>query len=235
MNPKPHILVVDDEPETLKYVGANLSARGYEVQTAADGTEALKLAGEYAFDLILLDLMMPGPDGFEVCETIRQESDVPIVVLSARSREQDKVRALDLGADDYMTKPFGVEELMARARAALRRGGADHGGALRPYAFEGLEVDFAQRRVAMDGDELKLTPTEYGLIALLARNAGRVLTHHALLQAVWGPEYGEEHDYLWAYVRRLRRKLSDDPESPRFITTEAGFGYQMPAPDTTKR
>jgi DNA-binding response OmpR family regulator len=231
MNPKPHILVVDDEPETLKYVGANLGARGYKVQTAADGTEALKLVSEHVFDLILLDLMMPGPDGFEVCETIRQESDVPIVVLSARVREQDKVRALDLGANDYMTKPFGVEELMARVRAALRRGGADHAGALHPYSFGGLEVDFAQRRVTQDGEELKLTPTEYGLLAQLARNAGRVLTHHALLQAVWGPEYGEEHDYLWAYVRRLRRKLGDDPENPQHITTEAGVGYQMPAAD----
>ena len=232
MNAKPRILVVDDEPETLKYVRANLRARGYDVHTAADGTEALKLSTEHAFDLILLDLMMPGPDGFQVCETIRQESNVPIVVLSARGREQDKVRALDLGADDYMTKPFGVEELMARVRAALRRGsGSEHGGALRPYSFGGLEVDFAQRRVAKDGVELRLTPTEYGLLAQLARNAGKVLTHHALLQAVWGPEYGDEHDYHWAYVRRLRRKLGDDPEAPRHITTEAGVGYQMPASD----
>jgi two-component system KDP operon response regulator KdpE len=232
VNQRPHILVVDDEPETLKYVGANLRVRGYDVMTAGDGTEALKLVSEHVLDLILLDLMMPGPDGFQVCDTVRRESNVPIVVLSARGREQDKVRALDLGADDYMTKPFGVDELMARVRAALRRaGGSERAGTVRPYAFGGLKMDFAQRHVTMDGVQVKLTPTEYRLLSQLARNAGRVIAHQSLLQAVWGPEYGNEHDYLWAYVRRLRRKLGDDSENPRYITTEPGVGYGMPLPE----
>ncbi|MDP7619869.1 MAG: response regulator transcription factor [Dehalococcoidia bacterium] len=232
MKQRPHILVVDDEPETLKYVGANLRVRGYDVTTAGDGTEALKLVSEHVLDLILLDLMMPGPDGFQVCDTVRRESNVPIVVLSARGREQDKVRALDLGADDYMTKPFGVDELMARVRAALRRaGGSERAGTVRPYAFGGLRMDFAQRQVTMDGVQVKLTPIEYRLLSQLARNAGRVIAHQSLLQAVWGPEYGNEHDYLWAYVRRLRRKLGDDSENPRYITTESGVGYGMPLPE----
>ncbi|MBI4329533.1 MAG: response regulator transcription factor [Chloroflexi bacterium] len=224
------ILVVDDEPQTIRYVSANLRARGYEVLTATDGLEALKLASENVLSLILLDLMMPGPDGFEVCSRIREESDVPIIVLSARGREQDKVRALDLGADDYLTKPFGIEELLARVRAALRRTISSRSGALPPITVGELTIDFAARRVTRGGQEVRLTPTEYNLLTHLARNAGKVLTHRAILQTVWGQEYGEESDYLWAYIRRLRRKLGDDSEHPRYIRTEPGVGYLFASP-----
>ncbi|MBI2170890.1 MAG: response regulator transcription factor [Chloroflexi bacterium] len=227
MNKNQRILVVDDEPETVKYVSANLRARGFDVVTAHDGTEGLKQAEEQVVDLILLDLNMPGPDGFEVCRRIRDSSEVPIIILSARGREQDKVKALDLGADDYMTKPFGVDELMARVRAALRRARTEGGGAMPPLEVEGLRIDFSARRVTLNGGELKLTPTEYSLLALLARNAGKVLTHRALLNAVWGPEYGQESEYLWAYIRRLRKKLEPNENQPQFIITEPGVGYRF--------
>ncbi len=227
---KPRVLVVDDEPETVKYVGANLRARGYDVLTAADGRTALKVFDESVVDLIILDIMMPGPDGFEVCQAIRQRSDVPIIMLSARGQEKDVVSALDLGADDYLTKPFGVEEMLARVRAALRRS-ARTGVTLRPPVTAGeLKIDFAARLVTVQDREVRLTPTEYELLAQLAINAGRVLTHRALLQAVWGPEYGDETEYVWAYVRRLRRKIEPDPSNPEYILTEPGVGYHFVGP-----
>jgi two-component system KDP operon response regulator KdpE len=227
---KPRVLVVDDEPETVKYVGANLRARGYDVLTAADGRTALKVFDESVVDLIILDIMMPGPDGFEVCQAIRQRSDVPIIMLSARGQEKDVVSALDLGADDYLTKPFGVQEMLARVRAALRRS-ARTGVTLRPPVTAGeLKIDFAARLVTVQDREVRLTPTEYELLAQLAINAGRVLTHRALLQAVWGPEYGDETEYVWAYVRRLRRKIEPDPSNPEYILTEPGVGYHFVGP-----
>lgn len=229
-NQRQRILIVDDEPEALKYVGANLRARGYQVFTAGDGTEALKVAGEQVLDLILLDITMPGPDGFEVCQAVRRESDVPIIMLSARGQERDKVRALDAGADDYMTKPFGIEELLARVRAALRRAAKSDSGPVAPIVAEGLQLDFGKRKVSVRGQDVSLTPTEYNLLAYLARNAGKVLTHRAILQSVWGPEYGDENDYLWAYVRRLRRKIEPDPQQPRYILTEPSVGYRFEAP-----
>lgn len=223
---KTRILIVDDEPETLKYVGANLRARGYEVVTAADGSEALERADADVFDLVLLDITMPGPDGFAVCQTLRLRSAVPIIMLSARGQEKDKVKALDLGADDYITKPFGIDELLARVRSVLRRGQQDvHQDA--PLTIGDLTIRFGERRVLRGDHEIKLTPTEYELLVQLARSAGKVLSHGTLLQRVWGPEYGDESDYLWAYVRRLRRKLEDDPDRPRYIVTEPGVGYRL--------
>lgn len=227
---KARVLVVDDEPETVKYVSANLRARGYDVLAAQDGRTALKVFGESIVDLIILDIMMPGPDGFEVCRAIRQQSDVPIVMLSARGQEKDVVRALNLGADDYLTKPFGVEEMLARVRAVLRRTAQAPATPRPPLSVGDLEIDFAVRRVTVRGSQVRLTPTEYDLLAHLAVNAGRVLTHRALLQAVWGPEYGDETEYLWAYIRRLRRKIEPDPSNPRYILTQPGVGYSFAAP-----
>lgn len=222
---KPRVLVVDDELETVKYVSANLRARGYEVLTAEDGRAALKLAQATVLDLIILDIMMPGLDGFEVCQAVRRQSDVPIIMLSARGQEKDIVRALDIGADDYLTKPFGVEEMLARVRAVLRRTTQSAIMPRPPLTVGELTIDFATRRVTMQGRDVRLTPTEYELLAYLAIHAGRVLTHRALLQAVWGPEYGDETEYLWAYIRRLRHKIEPDPSHPRYILTEPGVGY----------
>ncbi len=224
------VLVVDDEPETVKYVSANLRARGYDVLTAEDGRTALKDFTESVVDLVILDIMMPGLDGFEVCRAIRQRSDVPIIMLSARGQEKDIVRGLNLGADDYLTKPFGVEEMLARVRAALRRTSKNGVTTRPPLVMQDLEIHFADRRVTVRGREVRLTPTEYDLLAHLAINAGRVLTHQTLLQAVWGPEYGDETEYLWAYIRRLRRKIEPDPGSPRHILTQPGVGYSFVTP-----
>lgn len=221
------ILMVDDEPETRKYVSMNLRARGYHVRTAEDGRSALTEFESSIVDLVILDIMMPGMDGFEVCRAIRRGSEVPIIMLSARGREKDIVRALDLGADDYLTKPFGVEELLARVRAAMRRSPMTGIASHPPLALPGLEIDFDARRVLVKGLEVKLTPTEYDLLAYLGINAGRVLTHRSLLQAVWGPEYGDETEYLWAYIRRLRRKIEADPGNPRYIHTLPGVGYSF--------
>ena len=225
------VLVVDDEAPMRKYISTNLKARGYDVLMAEDGTEALKTIDEHTIDLLILDIMMPGPDGVEVLRRVRRDMDVPVVMLSARGRETDKVEALDAGADDYLTKPFGVEELLARVRAALRRVGSAPTGPLSPYRANGLEVDFSARRVRRNGVDVSLTPKEYDVLAHLARTAGKVLTHRQILQAVWGAEYGDEADYVWTYVRRIRRKLEPDQEQPRFLLTEAGVGYRMPDAD----
>jgi two-component system KDP operon response regulator KdpE len=221
------VLVMDDEPETLKYVGMNLKSRGYKVITARDGTEGLKLLEENIVDLVLLDITMPGPDGFQVCKHIRQISSVPIIMLSALGREQDKVSALDLGADDYLTKPFGVEELVARVRAALRRGQRYMRAGEKKYQFGKIEVDLSERSVVKEGKSVKLTPIEFSLLALLIQNSGKVLTHRAILQSVWGGEYGEEKEYVWAYIRRLRSKLEADPDKPQFLLTEPYVGYRF--------
>ena len=222
------VLVVDDEAPMRKYITTNLKIRGYDVLTAADGTEALKQIDEHPVDLLILDIMMPGPDGLDVLARVRRDMDVPVLMLSARGRESDKVEALDAGADDYLTKPFGVEELLARVRAALRRSGSSGKGTLPPYVFEDLELDFGARRVRRAGEDISLTPKEYDILAYLARNAGKVITHRQILQTVWGPEYGDEADYVWTYVRRIRRKLERDSEQPRYLLTEAGVGYRMP-------
>jgi two-component system, OmpR family, KDP operon response regulator KdpE len=223
------ILVVDDEAPTRKYVSSYLKSNGYDVLTAEDGTEALKLASERVIDLLLLDIGIPGPDGIEVLTAVRRQSEVPVIMLTARGREADKVSALNQGADDYLTKPFGVEELLARVRAALRRTTGAGKGPLPPYRCGRLEVDFGGHRVLLDGTEVALTPKEYEVIAYLARNAGLVLTHRQILQAVWGPEYGEESDYVWTYIRRIRNKIEPDPNEPRYVLTKLGVGYSMPS------
>jgi two-component system, OmpR family, KDP operon response regulator KdpE len=225
------ILVVDDEAPMRKYVSANLRARGYQVLTATDGTEALKLMAERTFDLLILDIMMPGPDGLALLGTVRRESAVPVIMLSARGREADKVNALDLGADDYLTKPFGVEELLARARAALRRADGSLTNPVTGYCHDGLEVDFSAHRTRLSGAEVPLTPKEYEVLAFLARNAGKVLTHRQILHTVWGAEYGDEADYVWTYIRRIRRKIEPDPQHPRYLLTEPAVGYRLLNPD----
>jgi two-component system, OmpR family, KDP operon response regulator KdpE len=229
--PRQTILVIDDEAPMRKYLSANLKKRGYGVAEAVDGTEALKLLNEHIFDLIILDIMMPGPDGLQVLTAVRRDMDVPVLVLSARGREGDKVAALDLGADDYLTKPFGVEELLARVRAGLRRAGTAPKGPLPPYRHGELEVNFSTRQVRCARTEITLTPREYEVLAYFARNAGKVLTHRQLLQAVWGPEYGDESDYIWTYVRRLRRKIEPEPDQPRYLLTEPGVGYRFAPSD----
>jgi two-component system KDP operon response regulator KdpE len=222
------ILVADDEASMRKYISSNLKVRGYDVIVAADGLEALKLAGEHPLDLVLLDLGMPGPDGTQVLAALRRESRVPVIMVSARGREQDKVQALDLGADDYLTKPFGVDELMARVRVSLRRAGSLLDSSLETYRHRELEVDFSARQVRVSGHTISMTPKQYAVLAYLARNAGKVLTHRQILQTVWGGEYGDEIDYVWTYVRRIRRRIEPEPAQPRFLLTEPGVGYRMP-------
>lgn len=225
---KTRILVVDDELSIVKFLRANLEARGYAVFTALDGAEALKIIEMELPDLVILDIMMPKMDGFEVCRRVREWSQVPIIMLSARGDEKDKVKCLDLGADDYITKPFGASELIARVGAVLRRTEMAGSAPARPsFASDNLKIDFAGRRVTVADKEVKLTPTEYNLLQELALNAGKVLTHVHLLNKVWGPEYGGEREYLHVFIRRLRGKLESDPTSPEYIITVPGIGYQF--------
>jgi len=225
---KTRILVVDDELSIIKFLRANLEANGYEVLAAMDGAEALRTFEMELPDLVILDIMMPKMDGFEVCRRLREWTQVPIIMLSARGDENDKVKCLDLGADDYVTKPFGKEELVARVRTVLRRTEA---AATVPtqhsFTSGDLEVNFAQRRVTVADREVKLTPTEYNLLQELVLNAGKVLTHTHLLNKVWGAEYRDEREYLHVFVRRLRAKLEPDPANPKYIMTVPGVGYQF--------
>jgi two-component system KDP operon response regulator KdpE len=219
------ILLIDDEPAIVRAVRANLSNRGFRVDVAESGREALERV-ELHPDLILLDLGLPDLDGLDLIRALRGRGRAPIIVLSARGAERDKVRALDLGADDYLTKPFGVDELLARIRVALRH--ALRTGTDEPvFRARGLIVDVEHRRVTVDGEELHLTPTEYSLLTALVRHADHVVTDAMLLQEVWGPEYGDEDHYLHVYVARLRKKLERDPQKPRYIATEPGIGYRL--------
>ena len=225
---KTHILVVDDELSIIKFLRANLEANGYEVLAAMDGTEALQTFERELPDLVVLDIMMPKMDGFEVCRRLREWSQVPVIMLSALGDEGDKVKCLDLGADDYITKPFGASELTARVRAVLRR--TEGAGTIptQPSFTSGdLEINFVKRRVTVAGNEVKLTPTEYALLQEFVLNAGKVLTHTYLLNKVWGSEYREDTQYLHVFVRRLRAKLELDPTNPRYILTVPGVGYQF--------
>ncbi len=220
------ILVVDDELPILEFVRRNLEIRGYQVETAVNGLEALALFDQRDFDLVVLDVMMPRMDGLEVCRRVRQRSIVPIIVLTALSEESDRVTALDLGADDYLVKPFGVEELLARVRAVLRRSRwAELPSTDETLRFPGLEIDLRGRRVFAEGGEVRLTPTEFNLLKELALHPGKVLTHRTLLSRVWGPEYADQSEYLRVYMGRLRRKLEKDLSHPRHLMTEPGVGY----------
>jgi two-component system KDP operon response regulator KdpE len=225
---KKKILVVDDDPAILRLLSTNLKARGYEVITATDGEEALETVQKDFIDLIILDIMMPRVDGVQVCRHIREWSAIPIIILSARGDEKDKVRCLELGADDYLTKPFGIAELMARIKTAFRhRGDATATPAATTFTCDGLEINFAKRRVTVKGREITLTPTEYSLLLQLATNSDKVLTHSMLLHSVWGNEYSSEKEYLRVFVGRLRRKLEPDPKNPRYIHTVPGVGYHL--------
>ena len=224
------VLVVDDDSQMLKAVRNALTARGYDVLTAATGENALSLVAEEQLDLMILDLGLPGIEGREVIERLRTWTELPVIVISVQDSQEDKVAALDAGADDFVTKPFGMKELLARMRAVRRRAGSDDD--LKPLLrFDGLEIDLVKKLVTLDGGGVHLTPTEYRLLESMATNPGKLLTHSWLLQKVWGRGYGSESNYLRLYVRQLRQKLRDTPSSPRWITTEPGLGYRwLPEP-----
>ena len=223
---KPRVLIVDDEPQILRFLRPSLGAAGYEVIEAHDGAGALKRAAADAPDVIVLDLGLPDRDGKDVIRSIRAWSKVPIVILSARDREAEKIEALDLGADDYVNKPVGVGELMARLRTALRHRAQD-AGEISVYRSGALTVDVPAHRVSVDGREVHLTPREFGLLSLLVRHAGKVVTHHQLLTAVWGPAHSEDTQYLRVYVGQLREKLEKDANEAQLILTEPGVGYRL--------
>jgi two-component system KDP operon response regulator KdpE len=232
---KGRVLVVDDEEEIRRAVGRALSARDYLVETAADGEEALAAARRFDPDLVVLDLNMPVLDGLAVCRQLRTWSQVPVLVLSVREDEADKVAALDLGADDYLTKPFGTDELMARVRALLRRAGAPGAPAAVRFRAGDLEIDLGTHRVVRSGEAVRLTKTEWSLLEELARHPGKLLTHTWLLERVWGPGYAGDVDVLRVFVSQLRRKIETDPSRPRIIATDSGIGYRWllrPAEET---
>lgn len=219
------VLVVDDEPQVLRALRLALTGYGYQVETAATGEEALELIGRHLPDVVLLDLMLPGIDGLEVCRRLRARADLPIIVLSARGEERLKVQALDEGADDYLTKPFGMDELLARVRVALRR---TAGRADAPILTAGeLRLDVGRRRVTRRDEEVALAPTEYDVLKHLMTHSDRVITHGQLLRAIWGPDFGQEAQYLRNFVLQLRRKLENDPAHPRHLLTEPGVGYRF--------
>ncbi|WP_069806254.1 response regulator [Thermogemmatispora onikobensis] len=242
---KPCILCVEDDPQMSAFLRAQLKARGFQVQTARDGAQGIELAALVQPQLVLLDLSLPTLDGLAFLRRLREWSNAPVIVLSAHDEEPVKIKALDQGADDYLTKPFSVNELLARVRVALRRaaeterllsslGQGNTSPSTPVYRCggpDGLEVDFARRKVRSGGKEVHLTPTEYDLLYELTRNAGKVLTHRELLQRVWGADYIGETTYLRTFIRHLRRKLEPDPAHPRFLHNEPGVGYFVPPPD----
>ena len=231
MNDPQRILVVDDEPQIARVLRRGLSARGYEVQTASDGEEALSTFSQWPADLVITDLSMPQMGGLELCRRLRKLSQIPIIVLSVKGEEKTKVEALDAGADDYVTKPFGMDELLARVRAALRRAPAVATRELTEIAAGDFQVDLAARAVTVRGQEVHLTPKEYELLIYLIRHAGKVLTHRVLLGAIWGGDYTEQTEYLRVFVGQLRKKIEADPSKPRYILTEPWVGYRF-TPDS---
>lgn len=228
MPPEQHILVVDDEPSIQDFIKRNLELRSYKITLAGNGLEGLALFDQATYALVILDIMLPKMDGLEVCRRIRRNSTVPILLLTALGEEADKIRGLDEGADDYLTKPFGVGELVARVKALLRRSHwVETPLSVQTRRFGEIEIDFQQRRVWRSGTEIKLTPTEFDLLQELALHPGKVFTHEILLRRVWGAEYGQEAEYLRVYVGRLRRKIESDPAKPIYILTQPGIGYYM--------
>jgi two-component system KDP operon response regulator KdpE len=222
------VLVVDDEPQITRVLKTVLSSQGYQVRTAAEGESALTNFKEWSPELVITDLYMPHMDGVELCRRIRELSTVPIIVLSVKGEERSKVEALDSGADDYVTKPFGIDELMARVRAALRRSGGA-GGAQEVASFDAgdFRIDMDARRVHTHGREVRLTPKEFDLFVYMARHPNRVLTHAALLEAVWGQASQEQPEYLRVFMGQLRKKLEPDPSNPRYLVTEPWVGYRF--------
>jgi two-component system KDP operon response regulator KdpE len=227
------ILVVDDEPQIRRVMRTTLTAEGYTITEARDGTEALERVREIKPDLILLDMNMPGLDGLQTCREIRSDSQVPIIMLTVRSEEKDKVRALDAGADDYVVKPFGIEELLARVRALLRRAaeGKDAGA----LVSKELNFDFEKRDILVRGTPIHLTPKEFAVLKELVVADGRPISHRRLLQSVWGPEYGEETESLRVVINQLRKKIELNPAKPKYIHTEPWVGYRFNAPTDRKR
>jgi DNA-binding response OmpR family regulator len=225
----PTILVVDDEPRYVRLMEANLASEGYNVLTAFNGQEAVEIVAEKHPELVLLDIMMPGVDGFTACERIREFSNVPIIVVTAKGDERDRVRGLDLGADDYIVKPFSATELLARVRSVLRRAQNSGNVFQQPVFTHGnLRIDFARAEVFRDDKMIFLSATEYRLLLQLARNLPRILPSEQLLTDVWGPEYRDDKEILWVSISRLRQKLEEDPKNPVHIVTRPGLGYTMP-------
>ncbi len=228
---RPRILIVDDEPGVIRALQAGLENNGFETLGVMDGSEALEVIDKQQPDLLILDIIMPKMDGFEVCRRVRQCSEMPIIMLSARQSEEDKVRCLNLGSDDYISKPFSMNELVARVKAVLRRTTGIDTISPQPSLTSGsLTIDFAKRRVTIAGNEVRLTPTEFSLLQELTLNADKVLTHTHLLKTVWGPEYGQEREYLRVFVGRLRARLEPNPLDPKYIVTVPGVGYKFQAP-----
>lgn len=223
------ILVVDDESQIARVLRRGLSARGYEVQIASDGEEALSTFSHWPADLVITDLSMPQMGGLELCRRLRKLSQVPIIVLSVKGEEKTKVEALDAGADDYVTKPFGMDELLARVRATLRRAPAAATREVREIELGDFRVDLEARTVIVRGEEIHLTPKEYELLVYLIRHAGKVLTHRVLLGAIWGGDYTEQTEYLRVFIGQLRKKIEADPAKPRYILTEPWIGYRFNA------
>ena len=219
------VLVVDDEKQILRALSTNLRARNYEVDTAASGEEALIIAAKNKPDVVILDLGLPGIDGIEVIQGLRGYSDVPILVLSVRENETDKVAALDAGADDYITKPFGMDELIARLRAALRRNSkTDEQPVIETKDFV---IDLSSKKIIKNDNEVKLTPTQWQIVEILVRNTGKLVSQHQLLQEVWGPDYQDETNYLRVFLAQIRSKLEPDASNPRYFITESGMGYRF--------
>jgi two-component system KDP operon response regulator KdpE len=227
MSNAPHILVIDDEPQILRAMRTILTEKQFRVTTASRGEEGLALAATNEPDLIILDLGLPDIDGVEVCSRLREWTQIPIIILSVRDSERDKVAALDRGADDYLTKPFGIEELLARVRVALRHSVRTQGTQSKVVKAGHLTIDLAWHIVKRGEEEVKLTGTEYKLLAYLAANHGRVLTHQSILTQVWGAADADHTEYLRVYMRQLRKKLEADPERPQYILTEPGIGYRF--------